>query len=355
MTWILFVLLVILIILALVWWLTYKALFRPMRKMEEYNDQEYEDIYLEIEGNPEKCYSRKPDDGKQYINCWYFNNNGLTVNDPPTTYSGRSGYTTSPLQYESSSSPVCQVNTYDGESDYFKWDDDSKRKTVLFFHGNSGNISHRDYVINICRYYSMNLLLVDYRGYGNSDGIPKPRGIYKDSLLAYDHLRTRCNPDNIIIWGESLGGSAATYVASHRRCRCLLLVSTFSSLDDAIFESKLSGWFKYPVGHLVKWTVEPVPSHQWISKVTCPVVVIHSKDDNLIPYSNAKKMYRSVAHDSKMLVTIKGDHSAPIISEKQLRTVFKFADIDTRLCTPNRTHQLLDDVFTVAKRKGLAE
>lgn len=340
MTWILFILLIILIIVAVVWWLTYKALFRPMKKMEEYTEQEYEDIYLEIEGNPEKCYLHKPDDGKHYINCWYFNNNGLIVDNSTKSYSN---YTT----------PTCSSGTptYNHEEQ----DDNLKKKTVLFFHGNSGNISHRDYVINICRYYSMNLLLVDYRGYGNSDGIPNPRGIYKDSLLAYDHLRTRCNPNNIIIWGESLGGSAATYTAAHRRSRCLLLFSTFSSLDDAIFESKLSGWFRYPVGCLVKWIVEPIPSHQWISKVTCPVVIIHSKDDSLIPYSNATKMYRSIAHDSKLMVTIKGDHSTPIIHERQLRTVFKFADIDTKICTPNRTHQLLDDVFTVVKRKGLTE
>ena len=92
-----------------------------------------------------------------------------------------------------------------------------------------------------------------------------------------------------------------------------------------------------------------------ISKVNCPVVIIHSEEDNFIPYSNAKKMYRSIVHDSKMMVTIKGDHSTPIISERQLKAIFDFADIDTRVCTPNRTHQLLDDVFTVAKRKGLME
>ena len=199
------------------------------------------------------------------------------------------------------------------------------------------------------------MLLVDYRGYGNSDGIPGPREVRQDALMIHDYLSTLCDPSDIIVWGESLGGSAAAYVASHRRCRCLILISTFSSVEDAIFDCSMPGWFKYPIGHLVKWTTEPIPSKNWMTKMQCPVVVIHSDEDDLINFSNAKKLYDSVRHDCKMLVKIKGKHSSPVITERQLQAVFEFADIETCNCSNERMGELLDNIRTVAVRKGLVE
>jgi len=328
MTWILFILLVILLILAIVWWLTYKALFNPDREMHTYPHHHYEDLYLPIEGDHRRCYSKYDKPKKPCLNMWYFDQNHQ---DYINNYS-------SPLQ-----SPI--------NRQYKPF----PRRTVLFFHGNSGNISHRDYVIDVCREFGLDLLLVDYRGYGNSDGIPGPRGIRKDAIIAYDFLKTKCDPQDIIIWGESLGGSAAAYVASRRRCRCLILISTFSSLEDCIFDCSLPKWFKNPVGFLVKLTVEPIPSKNWMYKMQCPVVVIHSEEDDLINFSNAEKLYDSVKHDCKMLVKIKGKHSSPVITEKQLQAVFEFADIDTCKCSNEKMCELLDNIRTVAFRKGLSE
>lgn len=332
MSWVLFALLVILLILAIVWWLTYKSLFNPDKEMHTYPHNHYEDIYLPIEGDPTRCYSHSDRPKKPCLNMWYFNQNHSEYCNKLTTSPFNNGLR-SPLENQ------CPP----------------PKRTVLFLHGNSGNISHRDYVVDVCREFGLDLLLVDYRGYGNSDGIPEPRGIRKDALLAYDFLRTKCDPNDIIVWGESLGGSAASYVAAHRRCRCLLLISTFSCLEDAIFDCSMPKWFKYPVGYLVKWTVEPIPSKNWMARLQCPVVVIHSEEDDLINFSNAKKLYDSVQHDCKMLVRIKGKHSSPVITDKQLQTIFEFADIDTCNCSDKKMKKLLDNIRTVAVRKGLTE
>ncbi len=344
MTWILFLLLVILLILAIVWWLTFKALFNPDKEMHTYPHHHYEDIYLPIEGDPHRCYSEYDKPKKPCLNMWYFNQNHQDYCD---RYSNTIPSNTLPSPNHSDTFSDTSSNSHSNTI--------HPRRTVLFFHGNSGNISHRDYVIDVCREFGLDLLLVDYRGYGNSDGIPEPRGIRKDAMLAYDFLKTKCDPQDIIVWGESLGGSAAAYVASQRRCRCLILISTFSSLEDCIFDCSMPKWFKYPVGYLVKWTVEPIPSKNWMYKTQCPVVVIHSEEDDLINFSNAQKLYDSVQHDCKMLVKIKGKHSCPVITERQLQAVFEFADIDTCRCSDEKMNELLDNIRTVAVRKGLSE
>ena len=227
-------------------------------------------------------------------------------------------------------------------------------KVVLFFHGNSGNISHRDYVVDICHKFELNLLIVDYRGYGKSDGIPTPRGICDDGIRAYDFLRTKHRPDEIVVWGESLGGCAAIHVAGHRQCRSLLLLSTFSSLEDIIFHLNAPTWFTRPVGYAIKWIVDPVPSKDWINKVKCPVVIMHSVEDDLIPYENGKILYRCIDHDTKLFIPIKGKHSSPEITDDQFKNLLKFADIDIDCCTPDMVRAMVEMLRTVAERQGLA-
>lgn len=323
-TWILFLILFIIIVLALTWWLTYKCLFNPDITMCEYPHYPYEDIYIPLDGDPRYFYSRDDKPDRPCMNMWYFGDN------------------------------------YSDYCDRLRKEDPSRTgfpedRTMIFYHGNSGNISHRDYVIEVCREFGLNLLLVDYRGFGYSDGRPDIKGIMKDSLLAYDYLRTRCSPENIIIWGESLGGAAAIHVASNRRCRCLVLISTFSSLDDVIFDSETPNWFRYPVGHLVGNTTEPIPSKSKITKVSCPVIVIHSEEDGFIGFNSAKRLYNSVPHDCKLLIKINGKHSGPVITNQQLQVILEFSDVETCNCSSDKMDKMLDDVRTVGYRKGLCE
>ena len=323
-TWILFLILLLIIILALIWWLTYKCLFNPDIEMHTYPHYPYEDIYIPIDGPAHIRYSPHDKPNRKCLNLWYFNRNYQDYCD--------------------------RLKKLEPQRTEFP-----KDRTMLFFHGNSGNISHRDYVIEVCREFGLNLLLLDYRGYGYSDGCPEIKGIMQDSILAYDYLRTLCSPQEIIVWGESLGGAAAVHVASNRNCRCLVLISTFSSLDDVIFDSDTPSWFRYPTGYLVKNTVEPLSSKSKIAKVSCPVIVIHSEEDGYIGFNSAKRLYQSVQHDCKMLIKIEGKHSAPIITNSQLQTILEFSDIETCNCDPEKMDQMLDDIRTVGVRKGLCE
>ena len=201
------------------------------------------------------------------------------------------------------------------------------RPTVLFCHGNAGNIHDREYVWEMCKTFNLNLMLIDYRGYGKSNGDPTPKGICQDGLVAYDYLYNRLkDPDQIVLWGESLGSAVATYIAAHRRCRCLLLLCPFASLEDIVFRHDSLPWFIKSTGIIIKHLVDNMPSKRHITNVKDPVVIMHSKDDELIPYINAEILYDNVRHQFKDLVTIEGGHSTPKFNKEDLCRLFYYVN-----------------------------
>ena len=203
-------------------------------------------------------------------------------------------------------------------------------KSVLYFHGNSYNISYREYMIKICKLLKLNLLLVDYRGYGRSDGKPSSSNILRDAKLACNFLLTRTEPSNIIIWGESLGGTPATYAASRIQCSNLLLFSTFASLHELISSDTPMSNIIYSLVRAVTQDIDYDTNNvEFLSKVTSPVLIMHSKGDTLIPYANAEKLYDSVKHSNKSLMTIEGDHASPKLTLDNIRSMVAFLDLKT--------------------------
>ena len=227
------------------------------------------------------------------------------------------------------------------------------RKHICFCHGNSGTIAHRDYVIDFAMKFKFNLLLFDYQGYGRSSGKPDITSLYHSGLLAYRYLLEKCKPEDTIIWGESLGGAVATYVTA-KYCKlkmapfCLILMCTFSSIYDVVemkYGAILASIFKF-FGDL--------PSKDYILGVTCPVVILHSEDDEIIPYECSKILFNRISHPVKKLITISGTHASPIISEKKLYELFSFCHLDDLDVDPRDVKEWLCDLRNVAKKHGLS-
>src|SRR5258705_10224287 len=132
-------------------------------------------------------------------------------------------------------SETANIRTADGETLSAWWVPAEKaRGTMLFFHGNAGNISHRlDYLLLFNR-LRFNTLIVDYRGYGKSTGSPSEAGTYRDAEAAWDYLRAvrSVQTQNLVIAGESLGGAGASWLAAKVGPRAIVLVSTFTSVND---------------------------------------------------------------------------------------------------------------------------
>ncbi|MCH8930736.1 MAG: alpha/beta hydrolase [Proteobacteria bacterium] len=177
------------------------------------------------------------------------------------------------------------------------------RGVVLFLHGNAGNISHRLDSIAIFRELGLDTLIIDYRGYGQSQGKPSEQGTYLDAEAAWHYLVSdrEVAAERIIVFGRSLGGAVAAWLANQYRPAALIIESSFSSALD--MARKL-----YPFMPVRLITRLDYPVKLYLSRLHCPLLVIHSRDDEIIPFTMAETNYNSAA-EPKSLLEIWGDHN----------------------------------------------
>lgn len=177
------------------------------------------------------------------------------------------------------------------------------RATLLFLHGNAGNISAR--LDSVQRFYRMGLsvFIIDYHGYGHSSGSPGEQATYEDARAAWHYLidDRRLPPERLLLFGRSLGGAVALWLASEYRPGALILESTFTSVADL-------GAELYPYLP-VRWLARiRYPSLERMPGVKCPVLVVHSRDDEIIPYAHGRKLYQA-ATAPKQFLQLSGPHN----------------------------------------------
>lgn len=176
-------------------------------------------------------------------------------------------------------------------------------KTVLYFQANGTNISYRRSRLKTFRKMGLNALMIDYRGYGKSTGrIKSEAHIYTDGLTAWHFLTTTKGiaPQNIIVWGRSIGGGVAAEIARFRNIAALVLESTFYSLDEV---ARRQFWF-LPTSMLLKFHFD---NGRKLKNVTAPVIVIHSAEDDYISFRQAAMLF-AAATDPKFLLETNGSH-----------------------------------------------
>jgi fermentation-respiration switch protein FrsA (DUF1100 family) len=182
------------------------------------------------------------------------------------------------------------------------------RGVLLFFHGNAGNISHRLESIMIFNRLDLDVLIVDYRGYGQSTGKPTESGTYRDAQAAWNYLlgERRASPGRIVIFGRSLGGAVGAWLAAglpvEQRPAAVIIESSFTSGADMarrlypIFPARLLTRLKYTVA-------------EYAARLPCPVLVVHSRDDEIIPFAMGQAIY-AAAPQPKDFIELRGDHNA---------------------------------------------
>lgn len=181
------------------------------------------------------------------------------------------------------------------------------RGTLLFFHGNAGNISHRLESLQMFHQLGLNVLIFDYRGYGQSQGQPGERGTQLDALAAWHHLvdiRGE-SPDRIVLFGRSLGGALAAWLAARVQPGALILESAFISVPELAAE--LYWWL--PARWLSRLQYN---TRNYLAEVHCPVQVIHSREDEIIPYRHGQSLYEA-AHPPRTFLELRGDHNTGFI------------------------------------------
>lgn len=177
------------------------------------------------------------------------------------------------------------------------------QSTVLFFHGNAGNISHRMETLDIIHKLNLSCLIFDYRGYGQSQGSPTEKGLYKDGQAAWSWLLQKkgLQPKEIICWGRSLGGPIAARLARDKLPGGLIIESTFTSLTDM-------GQKLYPFLPVKLISRFRFPTQKYVQDLSCPVLLVHSTEDDLVPFVFGQKLFES-APEPKRLLKIKGGHN----------------------------------------------
>ena len=180
---------------------------------------------------------------------------------------------------------------------------ENARGTLLFMHGNAGNISHRLDSIAIFNRMNLDVFIFDYRGYGQSQGRTTEKGTYRDAEAAWSYLTATRGIDanRIIVFGRSLGSSIAAWLASRHTPAALILESSFSSVPS--MAQRL--YPALPVKWLSKFDYD---TRRYVSDIACPLLVVHSKTDDIIPYAEGRIVF-DAAPPAKQFLDIRGGHN----------------------------------------------
>jgi hypothetical protein len=178
---------------------------------------------------------------------------------------------------------------------------DADLHTLLWFHGNAGNINRRlDNIKMIYDRVPVNVFIIDYRQYGRSEGKVSEQGTYIDAraALAYLHSRKEINQEKIIFFGRSLGSAVAVELALKEKCRALILETPFTSIEEM---GKMLYPF-LPVSLLLKTKYDSLSK---IGDIKVPVLIMHGDEDKLVPIEHGRKLYET-ANEPKEFYTIPG-------------------------------------------------
>ncbi|MEO1249772.1 MAG: alpha/beta hydrolase, partial [Pseudomonadota bacterium] len=177
------------------------------------------------------------------------------------------------------------------------------RGTLLFFHGNAGNISHRLESVRIFHELGLSTLIFDYRGYGQSEGTPSEQGTYTDALAAWRHLTEEraIPPSKIILFGRSMGAAVAAYLADQHTPAGLILESGFTSVPD--MAAQIYPWL--PVRLLARIGY---PTAEYVSGVESPILIAHSPGDEIVPYTHGLALFEQ-ANEPKSFLEMTGGHN----------------------------------------------
>lgn len=180
---------------------------------------------------------------------------------------------------------------------------DEPRGVLLFFHGNAGNISHRIDSIRVFREMGLSVLILDYRGYGQSEGSPDEAGLYRDAEAAWRYLREEegMEPGQIVLFGRSLGAAVAAWLAARENPAAVILESAFTSAPD--FAAELYPWL--PVRLLLRFDYD---TRAALAKIRAPVLIAHSRDDEIVPFRHAERLF-AAANEPKAMLEMRGGHN----------------------------------------------
>lgn len=170
---------------------------------------------------------------------------------------------------------------------------------ILYFHGNKGNLKRWGNIVKPLTDYNYDVFIMDYRGYGKSKGLRTEKKMYSDAQACYDYVSKLYKEPNIVVYGRSLGGTFATFVASQNNPKQLILEATFYSMTEVI-HNKLP---ILPYDELLKFKFE---TDKFIADVKAPTIIFHGNEDQLVSIDLGKKLYEKSNKENTEFTEIDG-------------------------------------------------
>jgi len=192
-----------------------------------------------------------------------------------------------------------------------------KNKTILFLHGNAGSLENRIHKINKFKDININFLIIAWRGFSGNEGKPNEKGLYDDASSAVKWLKSKGVFENdIIIYGESLGTGVAVEIAQFQSFGGIILESPFTSMIDV-------GKDKYPFLPVKIILKDRYESNKKIKNIKIPIMIMHGKLDNIVPFRMGEKMYQ-LASEPKYSYFSDYDNHMMEYNKKLLETLKSF-------------------------------
>lgn len=213
------------------------------------------------------------------------------------------------------------INTQDGiKINAWYIQPGQKDITVLFCHGNGGNLSFYEEILTLLKKNGYGVLAIDYRGYGKSEGNPDEKGLYTDLRSAVKFLEEEKHTpvNNIVLWGLSLGGAVVAQVASENgNFRGIVLQSTFTSIQDmasnVIHKAYLGvkadhrSYFSHKLARKLP-VFEKFDTKNKIQDIKSPLLIAHSVPDNIVPVMMSKEL-GAIREDATLFISEYGGHN----------------------------------------------
>ena len=185
---------------------------------------------------------------------------------------------------------------------WFVKKDLKKFKTLIFFHGNAGNLLNRVHKINKLNNLNLNILIISWRSFSGNTGEPTELNLYNDANKAVEWLNNKgVKSENIILYGESLGTGVAVEIGQSNKFNSIILESPYTSMEKA---AKI--YYPYlPVKFLLK---DKYDSEKKIKNIKTPILIMHGKKDNIVPFHMGKKLFETANKPKKFLQIEEDDH-----------------------------------------------
>lgn len=186
----------------------------------------------------------------------------------------------------------------------------NNESVILYCYGNGGNVSHRLMHIDLLHAMGLSVFIFDYRGYGASEGRAHEEGTYQDAEAAWEYLLSiGYKSDNIILYGQSLGGAIAARLASVREPKGVILEGAFTDITTLAKEH----YFFLPVGLISRYHYNTA---SYLQKTNVPILIIHSTEDRIVPYWHGQKLYE-MANGPKTILRIRGGHNTALVESQE--------------------------------------